>query len=295
MLGGVMPKRARRVLIIANLEKALAAETAEALAASLKGKGIASETYEYVGDPNGPPNAEEAELILSLGGDGTVLYAARVGAPLGIAILPINLGRLGFIAEIGIADWPAALDAWAAGTLPLSERLMLSVEAWRDGGRLASFWAMNDATVSAQGIAKLLGFGISMGASPAVRYRADGVIVATPTGSTAYNLAAGGPVLHPEMDAMIVNPVCPFTLSNRPLVVPANEAIEIIIEEGRRTGAMLTVDGQETFTLKPGDRIRISGAAKKARIHVTRDFAFYEQLRRKLAWSGGPAAGGPGA
>jgi NAD+ kinase len=123
-----------------------------------------------------------------------------------------------------------------------------------------------------------------------VRYRADGVIIATPTGSTAYNLAAGGPVLHPEMEAMIVNPVNPFTLSNRPLVVPAAEAVEIIMEEGRRTGAMLTIDGQETFTLRSGDRIRVSGAPKKALIHVSESFAFYELLRSKLAWSGGPGA-----
>jgi NAD+ kinase len=290
-----MPESAGRVLILANLEKALAAETARALEASLAGRGIASETYFYTGDPDGPPRAEDANLVVSLGGDGTVLYAARVAAPLGIPILPINLGRLGFIAEIGVAEWPAAIDAWAAGELPVSERLMLSVEAWREGERLASFRAMNDATVSAQGIAKLIGFGISMGESSLVRYRADGVIIATPTGSTAYNLAAGGPVLHPEMDAMIVNPVCPFTLSNRPLVVPASEAVEITMEEGRRTGAMLTIDGQVTFTLRPGDRIRVSGAPEKARIHVTKGFAFYELLRTKLAWSGGPAAGGPGA
>jgi NAD+ kinase len=204
--------------------------------------------------------------------------------------LPINLGRLGFIAEIGVTEWPSAIAAWSRGDLPVSERLMLAVEAWRDGHRVASYCAMNDATVSAQGIAKLIGFGIALGESTLVRYRADGVIVATPTGSTAYNLAAGGPVLHPEMEAMIINPVCPFTLSNRPLVVPADEAIEITMEEGRRTGAMLTIDGQETFTLRSGDRIRVSGANKKARIHVSAGFAFYELLRSKLAWSGGPGA-----
>ncbi len=285
-----MPERAGRVLVLANLEKAAAAETAEALAASLADRGIDSETYSYLGDPDGPPAAEGADLVVSLGGDGTVLYAARVAAPLGIPILPINLGSFGFIAEIGKADWPSALDAWAEGRLPVSERLMLSVEAWREGERLASFWAMNDATVSAQGIAKLIGFGISMGKSSLVRYRADGVIIATPTGSTAYNLAAGGPVLHPEMDALIVNPVCPFTLSNRPLVVPADEAVEITMETGRRTGSMLTVDGQVTFTLRPGDVIRVSGAPRKARIHVTKGFEFYELLRTKLAWSGGPGA-----
>jgi NAD+ kinase len=285
-----MPERAGRVLIIANLDKEQATATAESLAEVLAGLGFEPESYFYLGEPDKAPEAAGCALVVSLGGDGTVLYAARVAAPLGIPILPVNLGRLGFIAEIGLAEWPAAISAWARGDLPVSERLMLSVEAWRGGERVAAFCAMNDATVSAQGIAKLIGFGICLGGSTLVRYRADGVIIATPTGSTAYNLAAGGPVLHPEMEAMIVNPVCPFTLSNRPLVVPAGEAVEITMEEGRRTGAMLTIDGQETFTLRSGDRIRISGASKKARIHVSEGFAFYELLRSKLAWSGGPDA-----
>ena len=167
---------------------------------------------------------------------------------------------------------------------------MLAVEVLRSGSPVASFWAMNDATLSAQGIAKLMGFSIELGGSSLVNYRADGVIVATPTGSTAYNLAAGGPVLHPEMEAMVVNPICPFTLSNRPLVLPSTEAVEITVDEGRRTGSMLTVDGQETFTLRPGDKIRISGASVKARIHVSAGFDFYGLLRSKLAWSGGAGA-----
>ncbi len=285
-----MPERAERVLIIANLEKESAAATAEALGAFLAARGLRSEAYFYTGDPDGPPRAEGAGLVVSLGGDGTVLYVARVAAPLGIPILPVNLGRLGFIAEIGLDDWEGAIDSWIAGRLPISERLMLAVTVLREGGVASSFRAMNDATVSAQGIAKLIGFRIALGESSPVRYRADGVIIATPTGSTAYNLAAGGPVLHPEMDAMIVNPVCPFTLSNRPLVVPAAEAVEVTMEEGRRTGAMLTIDGQEIFTLKPGDRIRVSGAPAKAKIHVSGGFDFYDLLRTKLAWSGGPGA-----
>jgi NAD+ kinase len=285
-----MPERAGRVLIIANLEKESAALTAESVKSCLLALGCDTESYYYRGDPDGPPAVAGRDLIVSLGGDGTVLYAARVAAPLGIPILPVNLGRLGFIAEIGAAEWPSAIAAWSRGELPVSERIMLAVEAWRDDERVASFRAMNDATVSAQGIAKLIGFGIRLGSSTSVRYRADGVIIATPTGSTAYNLAAGGPVLHPEMEAMIVNPVNPFTLSNRPLVVPASEAVEIIIEEGRRTSAMLTIDGQETFALHPGDRIRASGAPQKALIHVSEGFAFYELLRSKLAWSGGPGA-----
>jgi NAD+ kinase len=121
-------------------------------------------------------------------------------------------------------------------------------------------------------------------------YRSDGVIVATPTGSTAYNLAAGGPVMHPEMDAMIMNPICPFSLSNRPLVVPGHERIDVVVEEGKRTGVMLTVDGQETFTLQAGDKVSFTHAERKALIYSPERMTFYEVLREKLSWSGGPNA-----
>jgi NAD+ kinase len=227
---------------------------------------------------------------VSLGGDGTVLYAARLAAPFGIPVLPVNLGRLGFIAEFGKNDWDAALDAWIAGRLPVSERLMLSVDVHRGADSVAGFWALNDATISAQGIAKLIGLGVRVGGSSVVGYRADGLILATPTGSTAYNLAAGGPVLNPEMDALIFNPINPFTLSNRPLVLSSTEQVEILIEEEKRASVMLTIDGQETFALCANDRVIIHGAPKKALIHVSENFAFFELLRSKLAWSGGAGA-----
>jgi Predicted sugar kinase len=288
-----------RALIIANAAKAGAEISAQAIAARLASIGCSSDTFLYRGDPDGPPEAvKRARLVISLGGDGTALYAARVAAPHGVPVLPINLGHLGFIAEIGSSDWPEAIDAWAAGRLPVSERLMLFVEAWRGEKSVASYWAMNDATISAQGIAKLIGFGMGVGGSSLVRYRADGAIVATPTGSTAYNLAAGGPVLNPEMEALIVNPICPFTLSNRPLVVRSDEAVELSIEEGQRAGVMLTIDGQETFPLRGGDRIVARGAPRKALFYVSERFEFYSLLRSKLAWNSGPgggAVGGPDA
>jgi len=281
----------KRVLILANADKDAATATAAQLAARLGALGAESETFVLSGGERvAPPRAEGFDLIASLGGDGTVLFAARVAAPLGIPVLPVNLGRLGFIAEFGKADWQEALDAWAAGRLPVSERLMISIEVLRGGRPVAGFWALNDATISAQGIAKLIGLGVRIGDSSVIGYRADGVIVATPTGSTAYNLAAGGPVLHPEMDAIIFNPVNPFTLSNRPLVLGASQKVEVLVEEEKRVSVMLTVDGQETFGLLAGDRVLVSGAPKKVRIHVSERFAFFELLRSKLAWSGGAGA-----
>ncbi len=281
----------KRVLILANADKDAAASTAALLAARLPALGAEGEVFILSGGkPIAAPPARDFDLIVSLGGDGTVLFAARLAAPLGIPVLPVNLGRLGFIAEFGKSDWEGALESWASGALPISERLMLSIEVLRGARPVSSYCALNDATISAQGIAKLIGLGVRVGGSQVVRYRADGVIVATPTGSTAYNLAAGGPVLHPEMDALIFNPVNPFTLSNRPLVLGASEKVEILVEEEKRASVMLTIDGQETFALLPGDVVAVSGAPIKARIHVAEGFAFFERLRSKLAWSGGAGA-----
>ncbi len=161
-----MPGGAGRVLIIANLEKDSAATTAELMKTLLGTLGYDSDAYFYVGDPDGPPKAEGCDLVISLGGDGTVLYAARVAAPLGIPILPVNLGSTRLHSRNRCrVNGPRPSRRWARGELPVSKRLMLAVEAWRDGELMASFLAMNDATISAQGIAKLIGFGISLGSS----------------------------------------------------------------------------------------------------------------------------------
>jgi NAD+ kinase len=280
----------RKVLVLANLMKDDAAGVAREIVAHLATIGVDSVIHEFAGAPGPDPRLEGIDLVVSLGGDGTVLFAARAAAPHGIPILPFNLGRLGFIAGFGRNDWIVALDCWLEGRLGLTARTMLSVSVKREDGIAASFLALNDGVVSAQGIAKVIVLDIKIGGSIIGSYRSDGVIVATPTGSTAYNLAAGGPVLQPEMDAMILNPICPFTLSNRALVVPGSERIDVLVEEGKRTGVMLTVDGQETFTLMPGDKVGFTHAPRRALIYTPERLGFYEVLREKLSWSGGPNA-----
>ncbi len=280
----------RKVLIIANLMKDDAAGVAKEMASHLATLGVEAQIYAFSGPPGPYPSAEGLDLVISLGGDGTVLFAARAAASAGIPIMPFNLGRLGFIAGFGKSDWMVALDFWMAGRIGLTARSMLAVDVRRGGAVIASFVALNDGVVSAQGIAKVIGLDIRIGGSNLGSYRSDGVIVATPTGSTAYNLAAGGPVLHPEMDAMILNPVCPFTLSNRPLVVPGGERIDVLVEEGKRTAVMLTIDGQVTFDLLPKDRVSFTHAERRALIYTPERLAFYEVLREKLSWSGGPNA-----
>lgn len=281
---------AKRVLIVANLRKEGADASAREISGYLETLGIESSIAISSDQCEAYPDVCGCDLVISLGGDGTVLYAARIAGPCGIPILPFNLGRLGFIAGFGRDEWEVCIDAWMAGKLGLSARVMLSIAVERSGHRIGAFTALNDGVVSGQGIAKVIALDLRADGHILGQYRSDGMIIATPTGSTAYNLAAGGPVLHPETDSFVVNPICPFTLSHRPLVVPASEKIELRVEEGRRTSVMLTVDGQETLPLEPHDRIIFSKANRKALLHVPRNSSFYQVLRAKLNWSGGPDA-----
>jgi NAD+ kinase len=280
----------KKVLILANLMKDNASRVAREISSHLATLGVSSEIFAFAGEPGQYPSVVGIDLVISLGGDGTVLFAARCAASQGVPIMPFNLGNLGFIAGFGRNDWVVALDCWLEGRIGLTARQMLAIQVRRGDSVLSSYCALNDGVISAQGIAKVICLDISVGGSSMGSYRSDGVIVSTPTGSTAYNLAAGGPVLNPEMDAMILNPVCPFTLSNRPLVVSGAERIEVMVEEGKRTGVMLTVDGQETFILQAGDRVSFTHADRRALIYMPERRGFYEVLREKLNWSGGPHA-----
>jgi NAD+ kinase len=164
----------------------------------------------------------------------------------------------------------------------------------RRGTSAVSAHCLNDAVISASGIAKIIRLELSFSSGGAGgetmglgRYRSDGLIVATPTGSTAYSVAAGGPILDPEIDALIINPICPFTLSNRPVVVPARETVIVEVEAEQRSGVLLTVDGQRIFPLEPGDRVFIRKAPYEAKIIAAERQGFYRALRTKLNWSGG--------
>jgi NAD+ kinase len=233
---------------------------------------------------------EGVDLAITLGGDGTLLSCARMLAARAIPILAVNMGDFGFITEISRNE---LIDAWSKfldGRLGISERLMLAVSVRREGGEIASFLGLNDAVLSTKGISRMIRLKVYLSDMYVGRYRADGVIVATPTGSTAYSMAAGGPILHPEMEAFILTPICPFTLSNRPTVVPASESLRVEVEERQKAEIALTIDGQETFLLHPLDSVHVGRAPRKALIVRSDKRSFYEVLRTKLNWSGEPNA-----
>jgi len=243
----------------------------------------------------GGENLAGVDLAITLGGDGTLLACARMIAqsrPRGkeIPILAVNMGDFGFITEVSRSELVETWEKYLQGQLGVGERLMLAVTVQRDGEEVGSFVGLNEAVVGISGISRMIRLKIFFSDKYVGRYRADGVIVATPTGSTAYSMAAGGPILHPEMEAFILTPISPFTLSNRPTVVPASEILRIEVEEPQKAETVLTIDGQETFFLHPRDSLLISRAPQKALIIRTDRRSFYEVLRRKLNWAGEPNA-----
>ncbi|MDR1317825.1 MAG: NAD(+)/NADH kinase [Spirochaetales bacterium] len=284
-----MPRNVRTVLIIANLDKDGAAVLLEEMHAYFAARGMKVSVISFSGKPS-PPEAGSHDLAISLGGDGTVLYCARLLAGKNIPILPVNLGNFGFITEIPKEEWKDAFEKYEAGKLRVGRRVLLQIRVLRGGDGVFAVTALNDLVISSGSISKLLRLSAFVSGYPIVRYRADGVIVSTPTGSTAYSAAAGGPMLHPEMEALQLVPICPFSLSYRPLVIPASEEVSIQVEEGQRADVILTADGQDVFLLRENDVIQASVAGTRVGIIQSDRRSFYTVLKEKLGWSGGPNA-----
>lgn len=282
-----MSRKIGSVLIIANTGKPAARELAEEIDEYLSAEGVKTVTFTYDGRPVTDPPDKRFDLAISLGGDGTVLFASRILSSHTVPILPVNLGDFGFITEVTRNEWRDAYQRYKEGKIEAGRRLILEVGIFRRTEEIATFVGLNDAVISAGGISKIVNLTVYLGDQYLGSYRADGVIVATPTGSTAYSAAAGGPILHPEMEAMILNPICPHTLSHRPLVIPSDELVDIEIAERQRTQVVLTVDGQSLTPLEPFDHVIIRRMEEGAYIVRSHRRTFYEVLRTKLNWSGG--------
>ncbi len=226
---------------------------------------------------------QHPELIIVLGGDGTLLSVGRIFAAVGTPILSVNLGYLGFLTEVRLGDLYATLDGWCHNCHQLDARAMLHAELWRDGSLHASFEALNDAVVTKGDIARMGDFAVELDGKRVAKFRADGVIVSTPTGSTAYTLAANGPILTPDVDAMVVTPICPHLLTLRPIVVRGDASLTVRVE-GIPNLALLTVDGQRAVELQLGDEIRCQRSKYTVNLVRLGEGGFFEALRNKLSW-----------
>jgi len=278
-----------KVIIVVNLQKEGASFLVEEISSYLQSLSIEVLVFSYSGKSD-IPELETADMVFSLGGDGTVLFCSRIVESMSIPILAVNIGDFGFITEISREEWKSTFIKYQNGQLDLSRRIMIKVMVERDGERVAFHKGLNDAVISSNGISNIIKLNLQINETNLGKYRADGIIVATPTGSTAYSISAGGPILDPEMEALIINPICPFTLSNRPIVVSGNEVVQITVEEGQRTDVILSVDGQDAYPLMAGDRIIVERSQTKALLIRSDKRNFYDILRSKLNWSGGANA-----
>lgn len=243
-------------------------------AASL-GKGASGQTREQV--------AQEADVLLVLGGDGTLLSAAKESAPRGIPILPVNMGSLGFLTSFTVDELYPALEEMLAGRHSLSERVMLKVERIVAGKVAEQQRVLNDAVVNKGALARMIEIELFIDKAYVSKYRADGLIVATPTGSTAYSVSAGGPIVHPSVGAFLITPICPHTLSDRPIVVQDSCTIELKLTEAAES-VFLTLDGQTGIELHAHDQVRISRAPERLKLIQPPQKTYYEILRNKLKW-----------
>jgi NAD+ kinase len=282
----------RRIGIVARRDRAEASEVTRGLVQWLTAQGrevvLDTETARVLGLPgvivaDRPALPEKVDLIVVLGGDGTLLSVARLVDGLGVPILGVNLGGLGFLTATTLEALFPTLEAVLRGEYSAEERLVLAAELVRGGTLLAEHLALNDVVVAKGALGRLIDLDVRADGEPMTAYRADGLIIATPTGSTAYNLSAAGPILFPTMDAVVLTPICSHTLTNRPIVLPASVRLEVTLQTAT-PDVVLSVDGQAGPPVGEGDVVRVRQAS--ARIRLIRDprKSYFEVLRTKLKW-----------
>ena len=228
----------------------------------------------------------EVDLIIVLGGDGTLLAMAARTAQSGrdVPILGVNFGSLGFLTEIRIDELYPSLERVLDGTAAFDVRAMLATDALRDGEHIDSRIVLNDVVFTKGALSRMIELSVSVSGGFVTRVKADGLIIASATGSTAYNLAAGGPIAHPGVDALLVTPIAPHTLTNRPIVIPGGELVEVTPINGATEEVFVTYDGQSGYSLKQGDLIRVRKSDRTLRLVKAAARSYFELLREKLKW-----------
>ena len=229
------------------------------------------------------PSAADADLIVVLGGDGTMLATSRLVGDTEVLILGVNYGGLGYLTDFRIEEMYAALEAILDGDFEVDRRVQLDAEHVREGRSLAKGRVLNDIVINKAAIARIIEIEVSLNGLFVNSFRADGLIVATPTGSTAYNLSAGGPIVYPSMNAVVLTPICPFTLTNRPIVVPDGAEIELKLI-GDHKGVLLTLDGQTGIPLNSGDTVSIRKSETTFNLVQPPNRNYFDVLRNKLKW-----------
>jgi NAD+ kinase len=228
--------------------------------------------------------AQQADMIIAIGGDGTMLHAARIARHHDVPLLGVNRGRLGFLADITPDEMLQSVDQVLAGDFHLENRLLLIAERVRDGKVDGAAYALNDVVLQRRETGRMVDFETRIGGRLVNAHSGDGLIIATPTGSTAYALSCGGPIIEPALDAIVLVPICPHTLSDRPIVVPASVQVEVKILQRADTKAEVTVDGHTIGELLPEDRLLVRDAQQRVRLIHPPGYDYYEILRSKLHW-----------
>ena len=284
-------KVVRRVGLVTRTTSGEAIHLTRRLEAWLKKRGIEvlhdSESMGARQAMGGVPRAEisrHVDLLVTLGGDGTLLSVARHPSP-GVAILGIDIGTFGFLTACPPDAWEPILGDALAGTAPVEARRMLNVDVVEPGRPRRRIRVVNDAVIGKSALSRIATIRVEVDGRPASRYRGDGLIVSTPTGSTAYNLSAGGPILAPTMPAIILTPICPHTLSLRPVVLPDHVTLDLAVE-GDPSDVYLTMDGQEGFPIGSATRVRIARARETALLVRAHGSTFFDVLAKKLSFGG---------
>ena len=249
--------------------------------------GILKEKYNIIYDKdfnesNLHTMYQSADVIIVLGGDGTLLSSAGYASEHKTPLLGINLGNLGFMADVELTDLEKALKAFMHGDYTIEHRFMIDASIKKTGGGVENFSSLNDVVVTRASYQRMVAFDVNVNGDHLASYQGDGLVVSTPTGSTAYSMSAGGPVVDPSLDVCIITPVCPHTMSSKPVIVPGNAEIEIRFKSTFDDMAMVTGDGQTGIRLSEGDIITIKGSAKTTGLVKLSDKSFYEILNRKL-------------
>jgi len=224
-----------------------------------------------------------SDLIIVLGGDGTLISTCRLVADKGVPVLGVNIGGLGFLAEIPVEKLYEMLEMVLTGECPIEERLMLKAQVLRHGALIAEYNVLNEVVVNKAALARIIDLETYINQSYVTTFKADGLIISTPTGSTAYSLSAGGPVLYPTLDNIVVTPICPHTLTNRPIVLAGNSIIEVILRSPTER-VYLTLDGQVGFSVMQNDTVVVVKSPFKTRLLIPCDRDYFKILREKLKW-----------